>query len=169
MTDNMENLLNNLDAAFKQATVNENGGFELPDDDYVMVVDSAVICKANSSDRIHVKLAVTVVDGDYVGVPHYSYDIRFTDKDGVRDLRAIGFAKLACQKLGLGLPDSMDDFRACIEKFPNRVFVGRIKHNDQYVNLMILRLIHENHTQWIAEGSPADKGSGAVSPRNTGW
>lgn len=169
MADDMEKMLGNLDEAFKQATVNERGGFELPEGDYVMVINSAVICKANTSDRIHVKMAVTIADGEYVGVPYYSYDLRFTNKDGVKDLQAIGFVKLACMKLGLGVPESMDDFRACLEKFPNRVFAGRIKKSGEYTNLMILRLINESHTKWIEEGSPVDNSETTGRTRDQGW
>lgn len=167
MADEMDSLLNNLNESFGKANVNENGGFELPDGEYLFIITSAEICKSKSSDRIHVKLALKIADGAYVGVPHYSYDIRFTDSEGVADLRAIGFAKLACQKLGLGMPNSMDDFRDAVSKFPERVFLGNVRTSNGFTNTNIVRLIHENHTQWVAEGCP---GAGkSTTKKDTGW
>ncbi|MEO5366712.1 MAG: hypothetical protein H7831_10225 [Magnetococcus sp. WYHC-3] len=163
--DRLNELLGNCDRVMQEADNAGDGGFQLKEGEYIFAVNSAEICKAKNSDRIQVKLVVTVASGPFNGFTHYSYDMRFTDAEGNPDLRAMGFAQLACSKMGLGAPRTMEEFGVAISKFENRVFIGEIKRSKEFTNLRIVRLLHENHSQWVLEGSP----SGATDSDRTGW
>lgn len=168
MSDELEGMLSNLDESMKRVAVNDKGGFSIPDNEYVMVINSAEIKKAQSSDRIHVQLDCMILVGEYQSMPVRSYDLRFTDAQGQPDMRSMGYFKLACQRLGLGQPGSIEDARDAVGSMPLRVFVGRIKNSGDFMNLTVIRLIHENHGKWVHEGSVLD-GMNDVSKTNTGW
>lgn len=154
MAENMDNLLANLDETYQSAEASE-GGLELPAGDYVFWVKEAQVVQAKSSDKIQVKMQVVVVDGGkYNNMPHYSYDLRFTDKNGQPDMRAMGFFKLACQRLGLLPPSTMQDAPETVSKMVDRVFKGRIVVSGDFRNLRIDSLIHENYIKWVEQGAP---------------
>lgn len=165
MSNNMDALLGNLDDSYQSAEASE-GGFELPAGEYTFWVKEAEVCQAKSSEKIHVKMQVVVVDDSkYRNVPHYSYDLRFTDKEGQPDVRAMGFFKLACQKLGLLPPSTMKDAPEAVAKMVDRVFAGAIviSKDGKFRNLRINRLLHDNYTKWVEQGCPMGPATAAKS------
>lgn len=168
MSDELEGMLSNLDDAVKRVSVNDKGGFEIPDGEYLMMINTAEIKKAQKTSRIHVQMDCTILDGEYASMPLRSYDLRFTDSEGVPDMRSIGYFKLACHRLGLGHPDGMEESRDAVSNMNNRVFIGRIKNNGDFVNMMVIRFVHDDYMQWVASGSPVEQ-SPVANNRNTGW
>jgi hypothetical protein len=168
MSDELLGMLGNLDESMKRVEVNDKGGFAIPDNEYVMLINTAEIKKAQSSDRIHIQLDCVILDGEYQGMPVRSYDLRFTDAQGQPDMRSMGYFKLACRRLGLGQPSGMEEARDAVGLMPLRVFIGRVKNSGDFMNLTVVRLIHESHPAWIASGSPVDSPVG-TDKRNTGW
>lgn len=162
----MEGALNNLDQTFAKTEAAGEDGFKLPEGEYTFMIKNAEIRKAKSSARIHVMLHCVVAEGTHEGTPHYSYDLRFTDTGGKPDAQAMSFFKLACQRLGLGTPSDMSEARQAVDMMTNRVFSGRLKKNGDFLNLSILRLIHDNHTQWVTEGCPMPQ---AANRAADGW
>lgn len=156
MADNLDDLLNNLDDAYNAAEASDSG-LELPAGDYVFWVKDAEVCKSNSSDRIHVKMECVVVDDSkYKNMSHYSYDLRFTNTDGTPDMRAMGFFKLACQKLGIVPASTAKEAPESVAKMVGRVFHGTIVVKGDFRNLRIKKLVHDNYNKWVEQGCPMD-------------
>jgi len=154
MSSEMDKLLDACNDTFENTAAAPDVGAKLPEGEYIFCINDAEICKSKSSERIHIKMECQVADGEYESWKHWSYDLRFTDSGGAPDSMAMGYFKLACQTLGLGTPGSMEDARACVQKMPNRVFIGQIVQSGDFTNMRIRRLVHENSVVWVGADKP---------------
>lgn len=151
----INDLLGNLDDAYQNAS--DSGGLELDPGHYIMRVKEAEIVKAKNSDRVQVKMHLVVVDeSKWKNMDHYSYDLRFTDKDGIPDLRAMGFFKLACTKMGMTPPATIKEAPEAVGRMVDRVIKVELKKNGDFLNTRINALVHPNFMKWVEAGCPVD-------------
>lgn len=156
MADQMHEMLSNLDDTYKGLP----DSLEVPEGVYIAMIKDATFCKANSSNRLHIKIEMQILKGKFLGFNLWSYDLHCTDREGNADAKGMVFLKQALMAMGVQPPSSMTQIGEAAMQLNDRVVQIEVKKNGDFTNIAFQRLIHENHTKWVTEGEPDTRVTG---------
>ena len=153
----MDDLLKACDATMADIPA-DGTGLEVPPGKYIASVGQCEICQSKQSKRVHIKMPFEIQDTKFKGLTKWSYDLRFTDTEGNPDMKGMSFFKLACIRLGLPAPSTVEEAGGVVAQFSGRVCEIEITKSGEFINTRIIRLIHENYFKWIDEGEKSSAG-----------
>ena len=132
-------------------------GLEVPPGTYIASIAQCEICQSKQSKRVHIKMPFEIQNTKFKGLTKWSYDLRFTDTQGNPDGKGMSFFKLACVRLGLQAPSTIEEAGEVVAQFGGRVCEIEITKSGDFINTRIIRLIHENYFKWLDEGANTDQ------------
>ena len=129
----------------------KRGGAGVPDDDYVVRIDSVVLAESKTSQRLQIEWGMTVMEGDYEGRQINKYD-------GIDEPKDLPYVQGTLESLELDIPSDITDIGEVLEGASGLYVDITVKTRDEFTNIYFNEIVegYEEAAGEATEPSPFD-------------
>jgi hypothetical protein len=135
-----------LQSSWKKSTP-QKGGIVVPDGDYVVRFDSAVLETAKSSGRLQINFTMVILTEEYAGKKIHKYT-------GMDDAQSLPYLQGDLETLEIEIPENINDIGDALEQVGGLVAQVTQQTRDDFINLYIQELL--NPDDYEGEGTATE-------------
>lgn len=130
----------------------KRGGVGVPDDDYTVRIDAAVLGESKTSQRLQIEWGMTVLEGDFEGKKVNKYD-------GINEAKDLPYVQGTLEALELDIPDDITDIGEVLESAVGLIVDITVKTRDEFTNIFFNELVEDYEEAEAEEGEEGEEAS----------